>query len=237
MLWYFSQFHTPCDVFFYLSRVGVDNIDGALCMQSHRYKLMKNFSLLSIVCSRRPSYRHFIIACLSSFLRSTMKLLLTYPVEMSSKWMKRERERWEKLDEEMRVTLMGLSSWLNYFNSSTLTLEISGELMIVRLECEYFGCFAFIVTNKQIRSASDKHVTDTSSLHLGSFVKRCLSSLVVQHVDNGVGRKCDQKFHHILMSTTWRMMKCRPAHRINREQWIALQMELFQLNGREMRWE
>lgn len=235
MLWYFSQFSTLCDVF--LSQ-------SSQCWQDWRSFVYAKPSMneknwwKTFHCSRL-----FALDALLSPLHHCLLIVFSpFNNEIAldlSGWdvIEMNEEKEERLDEEMRVTLMGLSSWLNYFNSLTLTLEISGELMIVSLECEYFGCFAVIVTNQQIWTTSDKHVADTSSLHLSSFVKRRLSSLVIQYVDNGVGCKCDQKFHHILMSTTWRMMKCCPAHRINREQWIALEMELFQLNGREMRWE
>lgn len=155
-----------------------------------------------------------------------MKLFLTYP----------DNDRKLRLDRTLMM-MMRHSSWINYFDSLTLTLEISGEFMIISLECEDFWCLSLVISYQQIRSSSNQHVADTSSLHLGRFVKCRLSFLIIQHVDNGIRRKCDQKFHHILMSTTCRMMKCRPTHRINGQKWIALEMEFFQLMWRKRREE
>lgn len=84
-------------MFFYLSRVSVDKIDEALCMQNLRWMKKTDGNLfIALDCLlSSPSHHHFIIACLSSFPHSTMKLLLTYPVEMSSnEWRERGEIRW-----------------------------------------------------------------------------------------------------------------------------------------------
>lgn len=64
-----------------------------------------------------------------------------------------------------------------------------------------------MVENQQIGSAGNQHVADASPLHPCRFVKRRLTFLVINHVDDGVGRVGDEKSDNVFVAITAGIMK------------------------------
>lgn len=87
--------------------------------------------------------------------------------------------------------------------------------MIISLECQYFWCFSLVILNQQIGSAGDEHVADAPALHCCRFVKRRLTFLVINHINDGIGSVGDEKADNILMTVTAGVVEGSETHGID----------------------